>query len=503
MIFSETDVALAQVLRSYFDSRDEPWMRTAECLGVGNGDFFLERGQSSSPGLRRCERCKVTGECDRYASESNSEWGIWGGKVRSREPVGRGQLTVVPTEPVRMATGDEVTVKSPTTGESSFNDQEVNLLPNTLSASAIETFLNCPAEYKAQIINRAQDLSGSAASLGTTCHTSIEGWLTDGHYLAGHPDEWAVMKAYYDEAYWANFADNKRYEEGAKLLKNWLARQDWSNRTVVSVEDKKSFPLPTSVGTIPVTYIRDRLDLRADGLPEVIDVKSLSMPLQPEDLKRKIQARIYAVATQLEYPDAERIWVTFDMLRYDSIGIVFTKAENRATWLYLRRIAEEIIASDGSRETINPTCRWCIRKSICETLHTHTVHGGTLGITDVAWAAQQLEDTRNIIGGLRSTEAELEKIVVDGMRAADQTEFTTGELDVAVAISGRRHIDPQMLATLVGDDIMVKYGSINVSNVDLMLRTEALTPEVKSRVKQLFTTNYSEPSIKIKKRSPF
>lgn len=413
----------------------------------------------------------------------------------------RGQLTVVPNEPVKTVTGDEVTVKSPTTGNT--NDQEVNLLPQTFSASAIETFLNCPAEYNAQIINRAQDLSGSAASLGTTCHQAIESWLVGNHYLAGHQNEWVVMKAFYDEAYWANFADSKRYAEGEKLLRKWLARQDWSNRTVVSVEERKQFSLPTSVGLIPVTYIRDRLDLRADGVPEVIDVKSLSMPLQPEDLKRKIQARIYAVATQLEYPEAERIWVTFDMLRYDSIGIVFTKAENRATWLYLRRVAEEIIASDGSRETINPTCRWCIRKSICKTLHTHTVHGGTLGITDVAWAAQQLEDARNIIGGLKSTEADLEKIVIDGMRAAEQTEFTAGELEVSVGISGRRHIDPQMLATLVGEEIMVKYGTINVSNVDLMLKTEALDDATRSRVKQLFTTNYSEPSVKIKKRNPF
>ena len=455
--------------------------------------FFLERGQSPLPGQRVCARCIVKSDCDQYATNTKSEFGIWGGAVRSREPVG-GVLTVE-----RLAS---VATVSPPTFHGTKNDQEVKVLPLTLSASSVEQFLNCPAQYKARAIDKAPDLGGSAASLGTACHEAMEAWVQFEHHEGKYDNDWAVMKAFYDEAYWRIFTDGARYEEGVGLLKKWLARQDWSTKEVLSVESKDFFMLPTSAGDIKFNYIIDRLDRRKlDGAIEVVDYKTISRPLQPEDLKRKIQARAYALAMQLKYPTAERIWVTFDMLRYDAVGIVFSKEENRATWKFLRKTAEQILASDGTLETINETCRWCIRKSICVALNNHSSHGGTLGIVDPVVAAARYDELKNRIGGLQSEAAEMEKIVLDCMRNEDTDILEADTFDVSVFVAGRRHIDPERLATIVGPAIMAKYGDIKVTSVDAMMKNEHLTDDQKSLIRQMFTTTYSEPSIKIKKKA--
>jgi RecB family exonuclease len=377
------------------------------------------------------------------------------------------------------------------------------LIPKTFSASAMQTFMDCAAQYFEKYINRAQELSGSAASLGTVCHEAIELWLTGVHHERNYVSEWSVMKAFYDEAYWRLFTDGSRYDEGAKLLQNWLARQNWEGRTILCVEEKKSFQLPTSVGPIQFNFIMDRMDQLSDGSIEVIDEKTLSRPLQPEDLKRKLQARIYALAAQLEFPDVERIWVTFDMLRYDPIGIVFTKEENRATWLFLRRLAEQIIASDGTEETINETCRWCIRKTICTALQTHAAAGGTLGITNTVDAAERLYRLTNQVGGLKAEMVELEKIIIGTMREEDLEMIETDKLEVSVTISGRRSMDAERLRTVVGDDIVAKYGNITVGAVEQILKNEPLDPAKKSLIRQLYKTTYGEPSVKFKAKDPF
>jgi hypothetical protein len=378
------------------------------------------------------------------------------------------------------------------------------VIPKSFSATAMQTFIDCPAEYKAHVIDRAIQKSSSAASLGTACHLACEVWVKDGWYLKYPNGDWGTMKALWDEAYWSMFNDASRYDEGSKLVKAWMNRQDWSNRRVLSTEVKKSFPLKTSAGVIPFNYVMDRMDQRiSDESIEVIDYKSIFQPVQPAELKNKLQARAYALAAQMEYPQCERIMVTFDLLRYDPIGIVFTKDENRATYRYILAVAEQIIASDGLTENICDSCRWCIRKTICATLNNHTMHGGTAALADPLVAAEHSLRIKNQIAGLYAAKDELEKVVVDYMQAQELLEFETGNLDVKVTVRGTRHIDPTVLGPIIGAELMAKYADIKVTEVDKMMSAENLTDEQKSRIRQSMTRVYGEPKVQVKSKSPF
>jgi hypothetical protein len=123
-----------------------------------------------------------------------------------------------------------------------------------------------------------------------------------------------------------------------------------------------------------------------------------------------------------------------------------------------------------------------------------------MGLTDPVLAAKRAFDLRNKIGGIQAEIADLEKVTLDWMRNEDTDFLTTDDFDISVAVTGRRHIDAAMVAAIVGPQIMTKYGDIKVTSVDQILKNENLTSDQKSRLKQLFTTTYSEPAIKIKSK---
>lgn len=473
--------SLADILRFYL--RPEPWMDYAACRGMGPGLFFPERGQSKRPGLAICAKCPVAADCGDYATRSESDYGIWGGVLRSRNQHVAPNLSVKP-QPDK--------VRKP-------------MIPKSLSATSIQAYEECPKRWEAEYLTRAPMPSGAAASLGTACHEAIERWVAEDYYKVDSSLEaqWSVMAALYDQAYWAVFSDSSKYDEGVKLLKSWLARQDWSGREVLSTEVKRSFAIATREGNIPLNYIMDRMDRLSNGDIEVVDYKTLSMPLSPEALKHKIQARVYALAAQLEHPDAERIWVTFDMLRFEPVGVVFTKAENRETWTYLHALAERILSDSDPREQLGSGCRFCIRKTSCESVLKHGAAGGSLGIADPSAAAMKRHDLAAAKSAIEQAIKELDEFLVEHCRENDLLGFDAGDFEVTMSVVGRRQAETSTIAAIVGPDMIARYGDIKISAVDNLLKGDELTSEQKSQVRQAIRKVYGEPSVKITKKSPF
>jgi hypothetical protein len=375
------------------------------------------------------------------------------------------------------------------------------MIPKTLSATSVMAYEECSMRWSVEFLDRAPQPSNSAASLGSACHLAIEMFVKDGHYQ--QPGQRDAMRALYDQAYWEMFSDSERYEEGLELCLNWAKRQDWTGRTVLSTEQKRSFTLTTTAGDIPFNYIMDRMDKLDSGDIEVVDIKSLSRPVSAESLRHKIQARAYGLAAQLEHPDAERIWVTFDMLRFEPVGIVFTKADNEATLRYLQALAQRIVDDNNPTEQLGEGCRWCIRKGDCNALRKHAQAGGVLGVADLEEAAERYYEVKSAMAALANHEKELSAAIVQMLKDDDAIEAEAGEYQIKVGVSGRRVIDPERLVHVIGPEVMARYGTINVRAVDKLLKEENLTVEQQSQIRQLFRKNYGDPTPQVTKVSPF
>lgn len=387
------------------------------------------------------------------------------------------------------------------------------MIPRTLSASSLNTAELCLARWKAENLNRGASLSNKAADTGTAVHGGLE-YFVDWCILKGHKEDWneGKLREFFEVSYLETFRsgdfDAPTFEDGWNLCKVWLKRTDLSKRRVLSVEEKLHFPLKTSVGIIPITYIRDRFDELSPpnedgsgGRYEVVDYKTIRFAPKNSELKGKIQPRIYALATQIEYPLAEQIWVTFDCLRHDPIGsVMFTRDDNARTYRALQKAAERIIAWPDDTEppeTLNSECQYCIRKLFCKTMQSNQLAQGVMAVTPDL-AIQKIAQVNHQMKALERVQEELSRIIVRHAEEMDLTEWTQADgSKVKLSVSGRRNIDSRMVAAIVGAEIAQRYGNFTMASIDSLLGGDELNEMQKMQIKGLIGKNYSDPSVKV------
>jgi len=387
------------------------------------------------------------------------------------------------------------------------------MIPRTLSASSLNTAELCLARWKAENLQRGASLSNKAADTGTAVHGGLE-YFVDWCVLQEHMEDWnlAKLRSFYEVSYMETFRsgdfDAPTFEDGWKLTQVWFKRTDLSNRRVISVEEKLHFPLKTSIGEIPITYIRDRFDELSPpdengngGKYEVVDYKTIRFAPKNSELKGKIQPRIYALATQIEYPKAEQIWVTFDCLRHDPIGsVMFTRADNVRTYRALQKAAERIIAwpeDQDPPETLNSECQYCIRKLFCKTMQSNQLSQGIMAVTPDA-AIQKIALVNHQLKALERVQEELSAIIVRHAEERDLTEWVQPDgSKVKLAVKGYRGIDSRMAMNVLGAEVAQKYGKIGMAEYDALMAGDEITADQKTKLKGLMVKNYSDPSVKI------
>lgn len=386
------------------------------------------------------------------------------------------------------------------------------MIPTSLSATALDVATKCLARYAAENIGKNRTASGMPAMLGTTCHNALEQYVKDCYMgeVRTSPSL-NLLLDYYKMHFMVEFdtADPSGdvYEDGVQMLTNWHARANFDGFEVVSVEEKTPFDLTVqdSAGTthrIPFNYIFDRLDKLDETTYRVVDYKSWRGLIQPDDLFGKVQARAYGLACQIQFPHAEKIWVQFDQLRGDSVGVVFTKQDNANTWRYLKKWAKKILDTpvEDAAETINPDCKWCIRKTTCTALKRNIAAGGVTGLPVI-----EMIDRRALIDqqmeALKWAAQELEEALLVAAQNEDVERLESYNNVVYWTRSGRRTIERMdALEQIVGPQMMERIGkkSVSVTTLDKLLKGDELTKEQKAQVKGLITTKYGEPSLKTK-----
>jgi hypothetical protein len=298
------------------------------------------------------------------------------------------------------------------------------------------------------------------------------------------------------------------FAEGHDMLKVWFARTDFTNREVISCETKTNFPIKTSAGEIPFNYIWDRFDRITDREQEyeVVDYKTIRKMLSPDDLRKKIQARFYGLAAQIQFPEAKRIWVRFDLLRHDSVATVFTREDNKATWTFAKALAERIIAvaPEDVTETLNPECNFCVRKLACKALRSNVAGGGiwSLATTEERVNARaHLEFQRK---GLDTLISDLDQILLEEAAKLEMTELTSADYILKVTQGSRRQVDAERVQHLVPTEMFYKYGGVRLTMADFtkLLKDPGLDPATKAKLEGLVYRSPGELKLRIEPKNP-
>lgn len=380
--------------------------------------------------------------------------------------------------------------------------EEFPLEPKSFSATALATYKGCPARYKAEVIDRVPDIDGDAALLGTTCHSALEDFVASGEAQRG--EALLVLENHFTEHYWRNFSNDDRLAEGLAMMKRWHKRQEWTDILVLSTEVKECIMVPTSIGEIPFNFIIDRLDMNErTGAVIVVDYKSNWVPMTFDDLRQLPQPQLYGMVARMKFPEAEEIWVKFDFLRHDAVGIKVSKEDNRNAWEFLKGTAEQIIADDGTTERLNKDCVWCVRSHVCEAMQANISGGGVMSVAaDIPSAARRHHELTVAQKVIKKQLEDVDGILTSHMEHEGMAEFDTDEVSVSLSAGRRRQVDGPIVAKIVGAETFAKYAVIGVGKVEDMIKNEPLTPEQTTAIEQNIHWRFNRVGVKVKPKGP-
>lgn len=385
------------------------------------------------------------------------------------------------------------------------------MIPKTFSATSLQVAELCLSRYHAEFILFGRGIQSSAANVGIVCHGTFEEFIRSVFILKTNTwDEDFFWKIFHDE-YNKVFGPDQtipEYDDAKTLCHNWFHRDNQLVNLkackILSLESKNNFMIKTTAGEIPVNYIMDRLEQTGDTEFRVVDYKSNRVALNPTQMRKKIQPELYALAVQIKFPKATSIWVEFDYLRHQPVGIEFKREDNVATFRKLQRATQRIIDTPETSisETLNSECTWCVRKSDCKTLQKHISVGGILGksLDELSQIYQTVADQRSAQDTLL---AEIEKQLLDYAIENDTLQYETDHATVTVTASRRRTPNREAIAAILGPDLAVEVGSFRVADMDKLITQGRVTPGQAMLLKAAMPQTIGDPTIKIEPKDPF
>lgn len=386
------------------------------------------------------------------------------------------------------------------------------MIPRTVSATSLQTFVECPAKFRAMMIDRAGTFSGDPATLGSCLHAVLEEFVNPVDMASGKW-EWDQLEFLWFSA-WPKFFPGKLprgdvWDDGLKILQGWFNRpgqlQDIQEGVVVSREIKNNFPVPFVLGgvkyEVPFNYIIDRLDQIDATTWRVVDYKSQRIPWNAEEMRKKMQVLFYALAIKIEHPEAEKIWVQFDFLRTGTVSVLFQRDDLVAAWKLIKTLVQQIIdtPNEDTPERLNENCGYCVRKLKCATMLKHVPHG-ILGMSedDLVEVYLNLKDQIKAFGIMKDD--------IEGMfltKAGEENTldwYTEDGALIKVTAPSRRSINRDRMAEILGPELMKKYGRINVGDLDTLRADPALTMTQRSLLNSAIEMVLGEPGISIKRK---
>jgi hypothetical protein len=391
------------------------------------------------------------------------------------------------------------------------------VIPRTISATSLDVAALCLARWKAEFLDRGRGIGNDAANVGLVCHNALEEFVRGVFMREDMEWDWATLEKLFNESFDKIFGADRtvpQYQDAHDILFNWFMRDDQyeylSSVRILSLESKNSFTVPGKDPAtdkkikVPFNYVMDRVDRISDTEIKVVDYKSNRHPLTEDQLRKKKQARYYALAIQIVWPKTERIVVEFDFLRHRPVNTVFTRDDNIVTWRELVRSLQRILDTPDSRipETLNAMCGYCVRKSTCKTLESNIAAGGIFS-RDLKDLVSLYENITNQQKAQDLLVKEIELLLLNHAIEEDVTEYEVAGAKVEVTLPVRRSINNELASAVLGTSA-AQYANYTVTQVlKLVSRNSPLPVPQRELLKEAIEYKESDPKVKVTPASGF
>lgn len=238
-------------------------------------------------------------------------------------------------------------------------------LPPYVSYSQINTYLNCPRQYKFKYVFKIPTPAKSYFSFGKVIHETLKKFHKKfkDTSIASKEDILNLYKeSWNSEGYENQTQELEHYQYGEKMLINYLEIEKEENNSNIKELEKKFY---VKVDDLVIHGYIDRIDELPEGGLEIIDYKTSRSPKSENALKKDLQLPIYAIATQQiynKYPEKLSIY----WLRHGKkTSISFNEDELEAVKQNIKKIVDDI--KTGKFEPNKSwNCNYCDYKTLCE-----------------------------------------------------------------------------------------------------------------------------------------
>lgn len=238
-----------------------------------------------------------------------------------------------------------------------------------LSYTSIETYKNCPLQYKLSKIDRIEPEGTTIeAFMGSLVHEALEKLYTD--LVNGKLDSLDELERFYAKEWmlrWdpekikivkEDYTQENYFEVGKKCIIAYY-KKFYPFDQALPIWIEKDFTIDLGDG-IEITGVIDRVDKAGNGKYEIHDYKTTSSLPDKEWCEKNEQLGIYQIAIQEQFDDVKEVRLIWHYLRFDTEREVQRSPEElNMLKESLRTIAFEIRNQTEFEPKKSVLCNWC------------------------------------------------------------------------------------------------------------------------------------------------
>jgi RecB family exonuclease len=244
-----------------------------------------------------------------------------------------------------------------------------------LSATRINTFLQCKQRYWFSYEEKFEKLSNPVFKLGLACHDTLEraGKLwKDSNLNKFTSKQIESLLLYYDECSVKHgVEDYTDHLTGRDIIKSKLTQFKIGER-IVGIEDRFGFEntqvITTSGGVELIGAIDKAVEIDENTLA-IIDYKTSKTVPDADKLRSDIQLSMYNLVARKLYPQYKKIILCLDMLRSGELVYTYRTQEELDNFEhYLTEVHKQMceLTKENAKPSINFLCAWCDHTNVCE-----------------------------------------------------------------------------------------------------------------------------------------
>jgi RecB family exonuclease len=377
-----------------------------------------------------------------------------------------------------------------------------------LSATRIETFLECKYKYHCSYVDRLPKVPSPAFRLGTAVHEALELagriWMESG-FIDG-PAKKRILKQYHKIAIQEGIQDMGIYKEGEVLVKNRVNNFEVGKK-IIGLEIKFGFmggPNITTKQGVPLMGAIDKVIEYDEDTILVVDYKTSKTAPTGDQLKDNTQLSIYDLVASIQWPQYKRIILSLDMLKSEMLYTYRTEYQRAHFEEYLKDIHDAMtkFTRKEAKPQLNVFCPWCDYREYCEEYKKACKKSDYKFLSTVSLPDEDLikewREVKSIKKILEMREQEIEMILTEKIKRFDVNP-KHGDEEVYIRQNSRTTYDKEKISQLLDyDEFKSVVSSIDKKSIESFMNKN---PAFRSKLEreQAFTTSYTSPFLAMRK----